>query len=199
MRGIAQVGELLESGELFLRKLMLAAQAMEGGWTSPTPRSARARGPESRVVTMSRRSRPRATTNPVGQAASDSQQRVDCAFNAAFLQEHGERPRALSVDEVRDEWRPWNLRGADRYYYEPKEDTVLFGDALDLPHEYPWRLTNQEVVPGIGWAHDDGCDCRSGHGRHHVGPDDWANRSAERGRCAGASRFTPHPVRMVAR
>ena len=35
------------------------------------------------------------------------------------------------------------------------------GDALDLPHTYPWRVTNQEALPKEGWAHDDGCDCRS--------------------------------------
>ena len=78
------------------------------------------------------------------------------------LEEHGERPRALSWDEVRRESLPaWNLRGADRYYYAPQSGAVLFGDALDLPHTYPWRVTNQEVLPKEGWAHDDGCDCRS--------------------------------------
>jgi hypothetical protein len=120
--------------------------------------------------------RTKASTNRVEQTASDNQEPVDCAFGTAFFQKHGERPRALSFDEVQDESLPaWNLRGADRYYYDPKEGAVLFGDALDLPHIYPWRVTNQEAVPREGWAHDDGCDCRSCHrlyARPAVGPDD---------------------------
>lgn len=70
----------------------------------------------------------------------------------------------LSFTDVRNESLPaWSVRGSERYYYDPPEDAVFFGDALDLPHAHPWRVSNHAVVPIKGWAHDDGCACRSCH------------------------------------
>jgi hypothetical protein len=96
---------------------------------------------------------------------------------SSFFQEHGERLLSLSFDEVQDESLPaWNWRGEDRSYYDPKGGAVFFGDALDLPHTYPWPVARPEAVPREGWAHDDGCDCRScqrPRTRPSAGPDDW--------------------------
>lgn len=91
---------------------------------------------------------------------------------STFLQEHDERLLPLSFEEVQDESLPaWNRRGEDRFYYDPKVGAVFFGDALDLPHTYPWRVAKPEAVPRGGWVHDDGCECRSCH-RSRIWPGD---------------------------
>lgn len=79
----------------------------------------------------------------------------------AFLKEPRRNSRLLSIDEVRRESLPaWNVRGSDRYYYDPYWDCIEFGDALlDVPGTYPWRLVNGAAVPTDGWEHEEGCAC----------------------------------------
>lgn len=95
-------------------------------------------------------------------------------FTRAFLK-RGSRGQSLSIDEVRRVSRPaWNFRGTDRFYYDPYQGSIHFGDALDLPGAFPWIAGNSEAVPKDGWQHDEGCDCVSCRRRlcHEAGKQD---------------------------
>jgi hypothetical protein len=119
------------------------------------------------------------TTNRAEQAASDRNRPAASAFRSAVIQEYSKRPLALSFAEVQQESLPaWNLSSADRYYYDPTRGAVCFGDALDFPHTYPWRVARLEAVPRTGWVHEDGCECRSCREPllASAGPDDWLER-----------------------
>jgi len=101
------------------------------------------------------------TSNSPDPATSEGRGRVVGFFGPTVVEERDERPQ-LTFVEVQHELLPaWNLIGADRYYYDPSRGAVFFGDELDFPHTYPWRVARLDTVPRMGWVHDGCCDCQS--------------------------------------
>lgn len=101
-------------------------------------------------------------SNRMDSPTSVRRRRAVSFFGPLVADERVGRTPALTFAEVRHELLPaWNVTRTDRYYYDPTKDVVLFGDALDFPHTYPWRVARLDAVPRMGWVHDGGCGCQS--------------------------------------